>query len=559
VASLEDLGEVISTDVLIVGGGIGGIAAAIKAKEESPEADVLVVDKATIGWAGKVPKTMGALWLIAPGDDLDKFVEYHVRNVGCYLNDQELLYSYARESYAAIEQLAEWGAKLAKDKEGKLAPFKHLFMRDCSVAVVEIDMQFPLWAKARKMGAKVLNKVQVVDLLTQDGRVVGAVGFNIIDGRFIIFKAKATILANGNCCYKMMKMWSAACGEGIAAAYRAGTEMKNAEFGNYYGLFRKAGTLARDEHKYLVNALGENISQRYVPGWERDTLALALGMEKEMNEGRGPIYVGLSQMPPPSAFFSSSRPKFASLHARIDSKVLKYGPPASQKPEVVMGFLGELAAMKVDHEMKTSLVGLWAIGDTSALGSAWLGASSVGRGGGQGIMNAVCSALRGGPAAARFASEAAPPEVKYAEVKRLKENMFAPMQRDKGLLPEDVVYPIQDVVSPIKYSLRRSKDRLEETLVRIEEVQQRLPELWAKDGHGLVKCHEAKSMALCAEMTFRAALMRTESRGWHIREDYPKRDDKNWLKWIIIKQKAGKMAFSTEPVPIDKYKFKPYR
>ena len=556
-ANLEDLGEVISTDVLIVGGGIGGIAAAIKAKEESPEVDVLVVDKATIGWAGKAGKGGGVLWLIAPGDDLDKFVEHHVRNIGCYLNDQELLYSYARESYAAIEQLAEWGAKLTKDEAGKLAPFKHPFVRDCSAIAIDLNMQLPIRARARKMGAKLLNKVQVVDLLTQGDRVVGAVGFNIIDGRFIIFKAKATILANGSCCYKIMKMWSAACGEGIAAAYRAGAEMRNAEFGNYYGLFRKAGPHARDEHRVLFNARGENISQRYVPGWEEDTFALALGMEREVNEGRGPIYADLSQMPPPPPWLMS-RPKFVSLHKHADSTLLKYGPPAaSTKPEVIMGFLGELAAIKVDHEMKTSLTGLWAIGDTSALGSAWLGGISVGRVGGQGITNAVYSALRGGPAAVRFASEAAPPEVKYAEVKRLKENMFAPMRRDKGLLPEDVVYPIQDVVSPIKYSLRRSQDRLGEALARIEEVQQKLPELAAKDGHGLLKCHEAKSMALCAEMTFRAALMRTESRGWHLREDYPERDDKNWLKWIIIKQKAGKMALFTEPVPIDRYKFKP--
>jgi succinate dehydrogenase / fumarate reductase flavoprotein subunit len=84
-----------------------------------------------------------------------------------------------------------------------------------------------------------------------------------------------------------------------------------------------------------------------------------------------------------------------------------------------------------------------------------------------------------------------------------------------------------------------------------------LPELWTKDGHGLAKCHVAKAVALCAEMNFRAALMRTESRGWHFREDYLKRDDKNWLKWIILKQEGEKMVLSTEPVPIDKYKFKP--
>ena len=108
----------------------------------------------------------------------------------------------------------------------------------------------------------------------------------------------------------------------------------------------------------------------------------------------------------------------------------------------------------------------------------------------------------------------------------------------------------------VKYDLRRSKDRLEEAVSKIEDVQQRLFELVAKDGHGLGKCHEAKSMALCAEMTLRAALMRTESRGTHFREDYPERDDRNWLKWIIIKQQSGKMVLSTEPVPMDRYKIK---
>ncbi|MFC2045020.1 succinate dehydrogenase/fumarate reductase flavoprotein subunit, partial [Chloroflexota bacterium] len=144
-----------------------------------------------------------------------------------------------------------------------------------------------------------------------------------------------------------------------------------------------------------------------------------------------------------------------------------------------------------------------------------------------------------------------------AEVKRLKGDIFAPLRRENGLMPVDVIYAVQDVICPIKYNLRRSKDRLEEALSRLKAVQDRLPDLWAKDTHYLGKCHEAKSMAVCAEMTLRSALMRTESRGWHFREDYPEQDDKNWLKWVIVKREDGKMVVSTEPIPIDKYRFKP--
>jgi succinate dehydrogenase/fumarate reductase flavoprotein subunit len=561
-AKLEDLGEVIFTDLLIVGGGIGGLVAAIKAKEKSPEVNVLIVDKQTIGWAGSAPKGGGMLWVLAPEDDLDEFVEYQVRIIGDYLNDQELLYSFARETYGAIEQLAEWGAKVTKETEGKLATYKWTCPK-WSLVDVDLDMLFPLRAKARKLGAKILNKVQVVDLLKQGDRVVGGVGFNLIDGRFHIFKAKATILATSACSYKVGRMWTTLTGDGIAAAYRAGAEMRNAEFANFYDVLRKdTGSPVFRGDSFLLNAAGEDISKRYTPAGPVPDIAIEtlLGMEKEINEGRGPIYLDLPQLE--KEFSSVSRfqkgPHFLSFWGRAQSKELKYGSPPSPRPEVTLGLHGNIAPIKVDHEMKTSLAGLWAIGSARWAGSCWQGAvPPPGRMRGSGLMDALLSGLRGSPPAARFASKAASPEINEAEVKRLKEEIFAPMKRAKGLLPIDAIYAVQDVVVPVKYNLRRSKDRLEEGLSKIKAVQDRLPELYAKDGHGLGKCHEAKAMALCAEMTFRAALMRTESRGWHYREDYPERDDKNWLKWIIVKQEGGKMVLSTEPIPIEKYKFKP--
>jgi len=101
----------LSADVLIIGGGIGGLTAALKIKELSPDASVLLVDKQTIGWGGKANKGAGVLWMLMPDQDIDAFVDFHVRSIGVFLNDQDLLYAMAKESYAAVKKLAEWGSR----------------------------------------------------------------------------------------------------------------------------------------------------------------------------------------------------------------------------------------------------------------------------------------------------------------------------------------------------------------------------------------------------------------------------------------------------------------
>jgi len=99
----------VSADVIIVGGGVSALVTGLKAKEEFPEADILLIDKQTVGWSGKAPKIGSGVSLRLPDEDVDKIAEYHVRNIGCYLNDQELLDLYIRESYGAIKQLRSGG------------------------------------------------------------------------------------------------------------------------------------------------------------------------------------------------------------------------------------------------------------------------------------------------------------------------------------------------------------------------------------------------------------------------------------------------------------------
>jgi succinate dehydrogenase / fumarate reductase flavoprotein subunit len=562
-ATLEDLGEVVSTDILIIGGGIGGLVTAVKAKQGNPDAEVLIVEKQTSGWAGKATKIGGILAFLGPGNDADKFMDFQVRTSGFYLNDQELLSKYVNSSYKAIQEFDEWGAKLAKTPDGKMVITPAFWAPEWSTTYIDIDLMLPIRNKAHKMGVKFLNKIHAVDLLKKSNKIIGAVGFDIISGKFHIFNAKATVLANGSCGYKVRRFWIAGTGDGIAAAYRAGAEMRNAEYGNLYG-----HTVWQDTdsgmvgYQFLVNALGENLPKKYLPNEGPIgvflPVQLAVGLEKEVAEGRGPIYFAPPPGNPPY-MMRTNLPKLNDWQKRTAEKEMKYGLPQDVRREIGVPLHGETSCIKVDHEMRTSLEGLWAIGDTSYAGSAVAGAvaSPPGITPGSGIMYAVISAGWAGPSAARYVISADLGNISLAEIKALKEKVFAPLQKGGNLLPEDAISSLQDVMAPMKYNLRRSKERLNEALVRLDELKEKISGLKAKDTHYLSKCHEIKSMLLCAELTYRAALMREESRGFHFREDYPKADDKNWLKWIILKQDNGKVKLSKQPIPINKYMIKP--
>jgi succinate dehydrogenase/fumarate reductase flavoprotein subunit len=224
--------------------------------------------------------------------------------------------------------------------------------------------------------------------------------------------------------------------------------------------------------------------------------------------------------------------------------------------------VGEQSPVMVDHGMATTLPGLYAVGDISYSGSAWTGAvpSPPGRIRGTGLMNAVWSARKGALAAAEYAEELdAIPSVDYTQAAELKERIFAPMSRDTGIASGELVWAVQNTMTPVKYSNWKSEGRMREALDMILEVKDKLLGLKAADPHDLARCNEAKSMALCAEMFYRASLHRKESRGWFIREDYPETDNANWLKWIVLQDKDGEMDISTEDIPIARYPIRPQK
>jgi succinate dehydrogenase/fumarate reductase flavoprotein subunit len=226
---------------------------------------------------------------------------------------------------------------------------------------------------------------------------------------------------------------------------------------------------------------------------------------------------------------------------------------------VMPGLNAELAPVEVDHQMATTVPGLFAIGDTSYAGSCIAGAvpAPPGRMRGSGLGFAVFSAVQCAPAAVSAArAGAGAPDAEQAEA--LTARLMAPLGRS-GPAPVELVHAVQDVMVPVGYSICKSAERMNEALERVLAIKARVPQLAADDPHHLAACHVAEAMVLGAELFYRASLVREETRGWHIREDFPERDDARFLKWIEIRNIGGEMALSLQDVPVDAYPLQPDR
>ena len=555
------------TDVLIIGGGLAGLTAAIKIKEEREDLQILVLDKGGIGWAGQTPLG-GGLTIHVGADTVDEFVESIARK-GHGLANVSWLHNFASNLEPSFETLLGWGIPFMKTEDGQLylSGGAYWGAKNKLTSFVPHKAILQLKKVALAKGVKMLDKIEVVDLLEDDKHITGAVGFDILSGEFCVFKARATLLANGCCNFKGRVWFSMTCGEGVAAAYRAGAKQRHCEYGHQYDPGDKqSGIWFRGEAAadYLRNARGERVFEKYFPGQTRlGSWALSYAMGAELMAGRGPLYLDAT----------GDFEQFSSHLAQEDIRTWVYqeggflNPErlhrerggeelSTKKSEWTLRFVGRMGSVRADLDCRSSeLLGLWAAGDTIMNGCAVNGAMSANAYGRWGLPFAFVSGLIAAKDIVRVISEIQEPKSNPKEQERLRRRIFAPMAvKKKPLEPWDAILRIQQVVIPIRYNLIREGNRLKEGLGIIEEVEKEmLPRIKAETPHDLLRYHEADSMALCAEMVFRAALYRTESRGSHIREDCPERDDKNWLKWTIIEGDGEKMTLSAEPVPRGKW------
>lgn len=551
--------ERMSADILIIGGGIAGLTAAVAAKEKNPDVDILIVEKQTTGYSGKANKG-GVLQYF----DLEKvtpeaFNEYHAFTIGGFLANQNVLKKYVAMNNEMLDRLEGWGVNVPK-KRIPTGPFTYMVGLD-------LDITIKMRAKAVKLGVRIQDKTTISDLLTCDGKIAGAVGYSILDGTFYVFEAKNVIMCTGSQNYRVASMWSNGRGDGFHAAFRAGAQMRNPEFGNFAQFFRvKSNRECVFGENVMYDAYGENLTKNFRRFPEPDISSSAVAeWYNQMAAGRGPIYLHPHESDMTDnetmMFYAWERPYGLKFWQTDFEKDMTVDQEINGALEVVPGFVGEQSPLKVGEDMQTTIEGMYAAGDVCYDGSCAPGAvpAPPGRNRGSGILNAVFAGIVSGEEAAEVVKKTVQQPIDEAKVAELKEAAYAPLFREEGISAKEVIDKIQDIICPMENSVYMSQHRIDVCLRKLEKVKAMIPQMKADDFHYLLACHEAEAMVFSAEMHFRASSMRKESRGWFLREDYPQMDNANWLKWIVVENDNGEMKFTTEDVPIDTYQVQPPR
>ncbi|MBR5731779.1 MAG: FAD-binding protein, partial [Firmicutes bacterium] len=260
----------ISCGVLVIGGGIGGLSCAVAVKEALPDLDVLVVENNFAGYSGKANRGGGVLQYFDPKKvDPMGFAYFHTKNIGGDFTDQELMAKYVAMNPSMIERLDSWGVKMPRDEKGDYNKMQTGPMTE--MICIDLDVTLNVRRRAEKLGVRFMDKTAMTELLTKDGSACGAVVMSVLDGGFTAIKAGTVVLATGSQDYRIGSMWSSGRGDGIAAAYRAGAELRNTEFGNFAQLVRvRSHNEVVFGENYMYNAEGEYLTPHFQAHRETD-------------------------------------------------------------------------------------------------------------------------------------------------------------------------------------------------------------------------------------------------------------------------------------------------
>ena len=504
------------TDVLVIGGGIAACFAAIKAKENG--SDVILADKGYAGGSGQSPFAGGfAVFDPNKDKDMDSWVD-HITKSGEYLNNRAFTEMTFKDSYARYQDLLSWGVEPREfGSSGRPARRPPMLIKTVHLGA---KVWSPHMRKAvEESGVNIMDRIMITDLLKQDNRIVGAVGIPMDKSEIYIFKAKSTILCTGASAFKPPG-WPVhiLTADGDAMAYRVGAEITGKEFVDSHPTLAENPAYMNFAKRMSGGPLGGTLFNSEGEEVRNKVGGMFLTMEFEVHAGKAPLILDLP-----------------------DGKVERMGGAASgMSVHKAEGIWPE------GTDCSTSLPGLYAAGD--ALGTMQMGALYGSPG------NALCGSAvtgaRAGIAASGFSKQTEKPDIDQDELNRIKARIQEPAERKGGFSPRWVTQLLQNIMIPYYIMYIKKQDRMEAALTLVEFMRDHLaPKLMAKDPHELRLALETKNMILNAEMRLRSSLFRTESRGCHYREDYPRRNDPDWLAWVLLKEENDEMKAFKKPIP----------
>jgi succinate dehydrogenase/fumarate reductase flavoprotein subunit len=526
--------NVVETDILVIGGGIAGCFAAIKAREKG--LNITIVDK---GYAGKTGATNAALlgYMVFNPDwglDLNTCIET-INRKSEYINDREWTEIVFKESMATYHDLISWGVEFPIENEDGL-PNEKYYKPFGIVRIGPKATGMPARKEAVKRGVKIMDRIMITDLLKQDGRVAGAIGFSLDTCEIYIFNAKATIECTG--------FNGLSRGDGDALAYRAGAEITSKEFPYTWP---GAGTLpgglnavaARNVYMCFTDSEGNRIDTS-------DKYELDLTMEFLVHAGKAPIYWDLDAASPSDIRRMRTRQKNAYPYAQPDFDLGQGGKIPMDGGDAWMAVGSQTGGVRIINTYCAStLPGLYVAGE--CCGTRYVGGYHPAPG--FGLTGSAVTGTRAGLGAAEYVLQAQKPTVDPEEIARLKKVLYAPAERKGGFHSRWVGQLVLNTMMPYFIKFIKNEERLQAALITIEFLKDHLvPGLYATDSHELWLAHETKNIVLNAEMILKCSLFRTESRCMHYREDYPRRDDPAWLAWVDLKESDGNMKLWKEPV-----------
>lgn len=557
--------KIIDTDVLVIGGGLAGIQAAIKAKDLVPR--VTLADKAFVSRSGGTV-FCHVCFAPTPPDQLRDWIgELALR--AKFLCDQEWTEVMMKEEGDRIRDMVAWGVPFERDAEGNLKLERG---RGQEITQNVLYEGRPMMEAMRKhalgKGVHIADRVAITDLLTSDGqlptegRVVGAVGLETRTGEFRIYRAKTVVLATGAISTKLHCLnIDNNTGDGQAMAYRCGADLQGMELvmTPMFSVWeRRFYTHGQSQFQCygatIVNALGERIMDKYVPS-DREPLSdlgiIGHTLAKEILEGRGPIYVDMrcwddEQINKLRKVLPMCMRAFDEAGVDLQKQLVEATPLTA-----AWGAGGE-GGIKIDLECRTRVPGLFAAGVAAEIAGCIAGVV--------GVEQTFCnvSGHRAGQGAAKLARSLDEVRINQNQLDNLKELTFYPMNKKNGIKPDDIYFAINKTVVPAEYSIFKHEKRIKEVLQEVRRIAAKeLPLVTAEDPHELVKANEARSFVTLAELVYLSALERKESRLSHNREDYPYKDDIDWLKWVIVNRGKEGPTVRTEPLPIERYPVKP--